>query len=195
MKQVQRSEILPLGEYEAIRDRFRTRIIGEKRRRRLSLGDKMSVVFENHDTMLLQIQEMLRTERISKESAIQHELSTYNELVPGDDELSMTLFIEIPEKAEREQLLTALAGMEDKVSLHIDGQRVGALAADRDGAEAGRTTAVQYYKIKLPAGLADTLRKGEAQEVALSVDHPAYRQQAMLRPDTRQELASDLAWQ
>lgn len=194
MKQVQRSEILPLGEYEAIRDRFRSRIIAEKRRRRLNLGDKMSVVFENHDTMLLQVQEMLRTERISKESAIQHELATYNELVPDDDELSMTLFIEIPEKAEREQLLTALAGMEDKVFFHIDGHSVAALAADRDGAEAGRTTAVQYYRIKLPAGLAGTLRKGEAKEVELSVEHPAYQQRVSLRSDTRQELASDLAW-
>ena len=49
---------------------------------------KVSVVFENHDTVLLQIQEMLRTERITRPAAIQHEIDTYNELVPGPDELS-----------------------------------------------------------------------------------------------------------
>ena len=47
------------------------------------MGDKASAVFENHDTVLLQIQEMLRTERISREAAIQHEIDTYNEHFPG----------------------------------------------------------------------------------------------------------------
>ena len=193
MKPVQRCEILPLGEYETIRAPFRARVIAEKRHRRLALGDHMSVVFENHDTMLLQIQEMLRTERISKESAILHELKTYNQLVPGADELSMTLFIEIPEKAERERILSALAGMETTVALEVDGERVAAAAEDRDGAEPGRTTAVQYYRIKLPAAVAETLRNDSAREVAISINHPAYLQRAVLRADTRQQLSADLA--
>ena len=56
------------------------------------------MVFENHDTVLLQIQEMLRTERITAEAGILHELETYNELVPGPGELSATLFVEIADR-------------------------------------------------------------------------------------------------
>ncbi len=192
MKQVQRQEILPLGEYEAIRPHFRGRIIEQKKDRRVSLGDRMSAVFENHDTVLLQIQEMLRTERITREDGIAHELATYNELLGGDDELSLTLFIEVPDKVEREAMLEACAGMENHVFLELDGERIPARALDRDGAEANRTTAVQYYRVPLGAH-AERLR-GKAVAAALLVDHPAYRARAELSPKTLAEIAGDLRW-
>lgn len=194
MKPVERSEILPLEEYERIRPHFRARVIEEKSRRRAALGDIMSVMFENHDTVLLQIQEMLRTERITKEQGIAHEIDTYNELVPADDQLSMTLFIEIMERDKRDRMLSALSGMEGHVSLEIDGETFVAKAGARDGAVPERTTAVQYYKIPLGKEAADKLRRGEAKTVAVIVDHPAYRARAELGPEVRTELAGDLAW-
>jgi hypothetical protein len=194
MKPVERSEILPLDEYERIRPHFRTRIIQEKSRRRAALGDIMSVMFENHDTVLLQIQEMLRTERITREQGIAHELDTYNELVPADDQLSMTLFIEILEREERERMLVALCGMEEHVHVEIDGERFPAGGAAREGAESERTTAVQYYKIHLGNEAAHRLRSGEAKTVVVVIDHPAYRARAELGPEVRAELAGDLAW-
>jgi Protein of unknown function (DUF3501) len=56
MKRVERNELLGLGPYEEIRERFRSRMMEQKARRRLDLGPHMSMVFENHDTVLLQIQ-------------------------------------------------------------------------------------------------------------------------------------------
>ena len=38
MSKVDRSEVLPLGEYEKIRDPFRARVIREKKARRIALG-------------------------------------------------------------------------------------------------------------------------------------------------------------
>ena len=110
-----------LAEYEQIRQPFFTRMIAEKRARRVIVCDEVSAIFENHDTALLQIQEMLRTERISKEAAILHELETYNELVPGEGELSATMFIEIPERTARDQRLTELAGLEGHIALEVLG--------------------------------------------------------------------------
>jgi hypothetical protein len=193
MKPVDRSEILPLGAYEQIRDRFRNRVIAEKRARRVSIGEHMSAVYENRDTVLLQIQEMLRTERITKASAVDHEIATYNELVPGDDELSMTLFIEINDKQERERLLVALAGMEEHVLLEIDGERFAAKAGHKDGAQEGRTTAVQYYKIPLSPDAAAKLRDRVATDVALVVDHDAYPARARLGDAALREVAGDLS--
>ncbi len=83
--------------------RFAARILALKRPRYVALGPNMTVLFENHDTVLFQIQEMLRTERITAEKAILHELETYNELVPSDRELSATIFIEYPDRDERER--------------------------------------------------------------------------------------------
>ena len=108
MALVERSEILKLGDYEGIRDQFRARVIAEKKARRVHLGDKISAVFENHDTVLLQIQEMLRTERITKEPAILHEIETYNQLVPKKDELSLTAMVEIDDRATREKFCSRI---------------------------------------------------------------------------------------
>src|SRR5688572_24580768 len=117
MRPIDRSEILPIGEYETIRERFRARVIAEKRPRRVRIGEHLSAVFENRDSVMLQIQEMLRTERITSEPGILHEIETYNELLPGKDELSLTLFVEIPAKELRDKMLVELAGLEDHVSL------------------------------------------------------------------------------
>ena len=65
MKKVKRDELLDLGAYEQIRERFRAAVIEEKKNRRFSVSDELSIVFENHTTVLFQIQEMLRTERIT----------------------------------------------------------------------------------------------------------------------------------
>jgi hypothetical protein len=193
MKTIDKSEILPMGEYEAIRPHFRQRVIEQKKRRRAQLGGQMSVVFENRDTVLLQIQEMIRTERISADAAIAHEISTYNELVPADDELSMTLFIEVGDKPEREAMLARCAGMEAHVWLSVDGRRAQARASARDGQVPERATAVQYYKVPL-GPLAAPLRNGEAREVAVEVDHPAYRARAVLSAEVVAQLRADLSW-
>src|SRR6478752_9291666 len=112
MSLVTRGELLNLAEYEQVREPFRRRIVALKQARRVALATNMTVLFENHDTALFQIQEMLRTERISAEKAVLHELETYNELVPRGRELSATIFIEYPERELRERMLVALAGEE-----------------------------------------------------------------------------------
>jgi len=58
---------------------------------------------------------MLRTERITNEPAVKHEIDTYNDLVPGDDELSATMFVEIADAALcGERRLVELAGLESR---------------------------------------------------------------------------------
>ncbi len=195
MKRIERGEVLGLAEYEAIRERFRARVIAEKRRRRLSVGPKVSVLFENRDSVLLQIEEMLRTERISREAAVQHEIDTYNELVPGEDELSFTLMVEIADAAEREVFLEAAAGLEFHVWLIAGSERMQAHGRPREGSESGRTTAVHYLKFAVPPSVAGPLRAaGEDAlvELTLSIDHPFYRAEAVLPRDTVRALAEDL---
>src|SRR5450432_3314744 len=107
MKTVERSELLGLADYETIRPQFRARVIEEKKQRRIAIGPRATALFENHDTVLLQIQEMLRTERITREASIQHEIDTYNEFIPGAGEVSCTIMIEIDDKTERDTFLVA----------------------------------------------------------------------------------------
>ncbi len=192
MRPVDRSEILPIGEYEIVRDRFRARVIEEKRRRRLRVADRASVVFENHDTALLQIQEMLRTERITREGAILHEIETYNELVPGDNEVSATVMIEIDDKPEREDFLVRAKGLEDSVSLVIDGERCsGKTTPERVLAD--RASAVIYLKFALTSRAVSALRdKTKEHAVEIRFDHAAFTAAAKVPRAVVVSLAEDL---
>jgi len=192
MKPVERSELLNLGAYEEIRDRFRNRVIELKQVRRIQLGPHMSVVFENHDTILLQIQEMLRTERITDERAIAHELSTYNDMIPAAGCLSASHFIEYDDKAERTVMLARFSTLRDKVHITLDGQRFTARFAVHHGEEPDRIPAVNYLTFDVGVGQAAALRDSDVRATLL-VDHPDYRHERELSGALRAELAHDLA--
>ena len=191
MTLVTRGEILGLAEYEQIREPYRRRIMALKQARRVALGTNITVLFENHDTALFQIQEMLRTERITAEKAILHELETYNELVPGPSELSATIFIEYPEREERERMLVALAGVETAFYIRAAGERLP-VVPDMRGTEADRTIAVQYVKFPLSTAAKAALATGNA-DLSLGVEHQAYRAEVVLSRLAQQSLADDFA--
>ena len=195
MKKVEMSELLGLAEYEQIREQFRARIIAEKRARRLQVADDVSLVFENHDTVLFQIQEMLRTERITKEASIQHELDTYNELIPAPDELSATMFVEIPDRVLRDGRLSELVGLEQQIGMDVGGSAVRARNETR-GVLPDRTTAVHYIKFPLGPALArhivDAAAEGREGSVAFVLDHPKLRVKKALPLATLKSLADDL---
>lgn len=190
MKPVVRDELLDLGAYEQVREQFRRRIIELKRARRTPLGSNMTVLFENHDTVLFQIQEMLRTERITREPAILHELQTYNQLVPSDAELSATVFVEYPDREERERMLTALAGVETCFFFRVDGQRFGGQGENR-GERSDRATAVHYLKFPISEAAMARIRSSEAR-ISIGVEHPAYRAETELSPAACASLREDL---
>ncbi|MGK3996036.1 DUF3501 family protein [Sorangium sp. So ce1024] len=191
MRPIDRNEVLGIGEYEAIRERFRSRIIEEKRPRRVRIGDHLTAVFENRDSVLFQIQEMLRTERITSESGILHEIETYNDLIPGPGQLSLTLFVEIPDRALRDRMLIDLVGLEDTVSLEVDGVAARA-AGKRDGSMEDRTTAVHYLKVDLPAEAQAAIKARKA-AASIVVAHPRYTVKAPLGRATLDKLAEDLS--
>lgn len=189
MKPIERSEILGLGEYEQIRPRFRDRIIELKKARRVKINEDMTILFENRDTMLLQVQEMLRTERITNEKAIAHELETYNELVPGDSELSASLFIEIPDQARREEMLVRWCAIEEHIAIAMDGEICRA-TFEEGRRDRGRAAAVQYLKFPLTAKARAALIAGKS--AALVFDHPALQSRVDLAAPTVASLADDL---
>jgi hypothetical protein len=187
---VTRSELLDLGAYEQIRERFRARIIRMKQLRRIALGTNMTLLFENHDTVLFQIQEMLRTERITAEKAILHELETYNELIPGPHELSATIFIEYPHKEERDRMLATLAGVDDKFYLLAAGEQLGVIPDNR-GTETDRTMAVHYVKFPLSPAAERAIVERQ-RPIYVGVEHPEYTARAEFTQEFLDTLREDL---
>ena len=167
--------------------------------RRVKLGPQASCVFENHDTALLQIQEMLRTERITRESSVLHEIETYNQLVPTERELSATVLVEIDEKADREKFLFEAKGLERSFSIVVDGE-VCKANHDPSREHPERTTAVHYLRFPLTdkaaqaiADVAQKKRKPSEVSIEVVVEHPRYSAKVKLEPATVQSLADDLA--
>jgi len=190
MKKIDQSEILGLGAYEEIRDRFRARIIALKKDRRVSVGDRVTLVFENRDTLLFQIQEMLRAERITAEHAVQAEIDVYNPLLPDTGELSATLFVEITDSARIREDLHGLVGIDEHVALVIGDRHVPARFEPGRSTEE-RLASVQY--IRFPVGpSARAALLDPATKVTLAIDHPRYTHEVALSPAMRQSLADDL---
>src|SRR5258707_3875678 len=119
MRKLTVDDIVDHRAYERERDEFRADIIAMKKRRRIALGDLVTIVFENTDTMRFQVQEMARAERMLTDEAIAHEVETYNELIPGPDELSGTLFIDITDDGALREWLPKLIGIEYSVRFEL----------------------------------------------------------------------------
>ena len=190
MRKDERNEIVGLVEYETIRALFRGRLIEEKKHRRVSVGEHMTFLFENHDTVLLQIQEMLRTERITAEKAIQHEIETYNDLIPGPNELSATLMLEFEDPGTRAKMATALHDLEGHVELRVGGRVCPASFRPLPGEEPGRIPSVNYLRFAVDETAAQLLAGPDP--VVLAVRHPAYSAETTLTAETRRALRVDL---
>lgn len=195
MKKIEAADLKNLHEYELIRDDWRKDVIAVKARRRVLLGPTMSLVFENRLTVLNQVQEMCRAERIAKPEAVQAELDVYNELLPGPGEVAATLFVEIPKIEDVQPGLDRLIGMDDGKSiwLEVGGNRAYAQFLEGQGRQ-DRIAAVQY--VRFPVGGGDGMRDAllnPSVPVAVVIDHPNYRARAEVSAETRRELANDLA--
>jgi uncharacterized protein DUF3501 len=178
-------DVKDLVQYEKVREEVRARVIEHKKSRRVSVGPNLTVLFENRETVLFQVQEMVRTERIVQESKIQDELDAYNALLPEPGELSATLFIEIPE-------LVTMTGEEDRaVWLVVAGERVPARFEGGHSNEE-KMAAVQYLRFALPQAVRSSLAAEEG-EVTLVVAHPHYRAETTLPREVRRSLAADLS--
>lgn len=182
------NDVVGLERYETIRDTFRRRIIDLKQHRRVSVGDHVTLVFENFDTVLFQIQEMMRAERIVDLDRVREEIEVYNELIPGPNELSATLLIELQDSARIREELPKLYGLDQATWLEFDGERIaGVFEGGR--AREDKVSAVQY--VRFPLG-ERAERFVAAADVRLVIDHPHYRASQRLSPETHRSLAKDL---
>lgn len=186
-------DIVDLRAYERVRDEYRRRMIELKRRRRVGLGPVISLVFENVETVRFQIQEMARAERITTDEGIREELDVYNRLLPGDGELSATLFIELTSEAQLRDWLPRLVGIERGVGIELCSGEVVTSQPERSHAAAltrqGVTPAVHYVRFAFSSGQVDALAAGPAALVAI---HPEYEARTPFEEATRAELVGDL---
>jgi Protein of unknown function (DUF3501) len=191
MRKLAFDDIQDLREYERERDVFRRRIIEMKKRRRVQLGDLLTITFENTDTMRSQVQEMARIERMLTDEQIRQEVGTYNQLIPDAGELSGTLFLEIDDKERLYEWLPRLVGIQRALSIWLhDGSSVPSTPQDEERlTREETTTTVHYLKFRFTPEQIEALASGPARVV---VDHPHYNAFVELTEEQRSELLRDL---
>ena len=189
MKKILLDDILGFNAYEKVRDEFRKKIIALKQKRRVIVGDKVSLVFENRDTVIFQIQEMLRAERITDLDKIREEISVYNELVPAAGELSATMFLEIEDQSHLREDLLKFLGIDESVSLRV-GSHVIAAQFEAGHSKEDKISAVQYVRFPFNPEAIKAWTAGESAEVV--IDHPNYKISVPLDVEIQRSLAEDL---
>ena len=188
MKLIDVSEIKHIADYEILRPAWRPQMMTLKDRRRIRVGDNLTFLFENRDTVRYQIQEMMRIERLQNPHEIAHEVKTYNELIPATGELSACLLIEYETPEERDVWLRNLLGLEHHIWLETGGRRSQAKFDDRQ-ISTDRLSSVQYIKFPLTPGQVSAFPRG----ASIVVDHPKYLAEQKLTPEQLGELAMDFA--
>lgn len=195
MRPLAREDVVSLDAYPALRDAYRDAVIAYKRTRRAPIGESVTLLFEDRETLRFQVHEMLWVERIGEPEKIQHELDVYNELMPGERELSATLFVEITDPEQIRPALDRLIGIDEHVSLELgegDDRESVRAQFDPKQMEEDRISAVQYIRFALDEAQAERFADPSV-PAQLRIDHPNYERRTAIEPTTRAALARGLA--
>lgn len=187
------SDIADVRAYEREREDYRRTVMEIKRKRRVAIGTIVTVMFENRETMRLQIQEMARVEKLVTDDDIQVELDTYNPMIPEPGQLTATVFLELTSDEQVREWLPKLVGIERSFAIVLtNGDRVRSIAEEAHAAQLTReeaTAAVHYIRFEFTPEQVESFALGGVQ---IETDHPAYRESAELSDTTRAELLGDL---
>ena len=194
MNKLQKSDLLSLEEYNSTRDDLRKKVLAIKKNRKIQIGNNVTLLFENTDTIRYQIQEMLRIEKIFEANGIEEELATYNPLIPDGTNLKATMMIEFPDKTIRKERLSQLVAIEKRMWLQVgENERTFAEAdEDLERSTEEKTSAVHFLRFELTDLMVKDLKSGVT--LFAGIEHPNYNIRTQEIPTvTSSALAEDLS--
>jgi hypothetical protein len=114
-------DLLPLDEFAGRRrELFDSHVRYLDRYRRLRVGPRATLVFENRQTAWFRAQEVLRIARLSEAELVQQELGIVNRLLPGRNRLQAALLIEVADEGNMARELAPWREMRgDLLRLHV----------------------------------------------------------------------------
>jgi len=192
VREVTKTDIMTLEEYSKKRKNFRKKILEIKKNRRVSVGPHATFYFESFETMLAQIQEMLYIEKGGDEQ-LKDELIAYNPLIPKGKEFVATLMFEIDNPILRENFLSKVGGIEKKIFIQIQNEKVKAFAEQdiERTSEEGKASSVHFLHFNFSENQIKKIKNID-NRVELSIDHEFYKHQATISPQTINVLSKDL---
>ena len=192
MDKLTRADLMSLEQYSIERKAFREKVMAHKANRKIHIGSNATLYFEDRLTMLYQVQEMLRIEKIFESAGINEELEAYNPLIPDGSNWKATFMVEFSDVEERKVQLGRLIGIERKTWVQVAGfDKVYPIANEdltRETEE--KTSAVHFLRFELTPVIVAAVREGAA--IAMGIEHPNYTHTVTLSEASRASLAADL---
>ncbi|MBI5122118.1 MAG: DUF3501 family protein [Rhodospirillales bacterium] len=191
-KKITEADILPMESYGSTRKEKRAQMVALKKNRRMSVGPNATLYFENFDTMLYQVHEMLWTEKGGAEQ-LKDELEAYNPLVPNGSELVATFMLEYEDPERRAVALAALGGIEETIALEVGGHFLlaGWEQEVERTTEEGKTSSIHFLHFALTPEARQAFKQPGARAV-IAIGHPNYAHMAVIPENVRAEIAKDL---
>lgn len=188
---IKRESLMTLEAYAKARAEFRAQVMAYKKKRRVALGEHVTLLFEDELTIRYQVQEILRAEKVFEEAGIEEELEAYNPLIPDGSNWKATMLIEYPDVVERGRMLMQLKGIERRVWVQVAGSaKVFAIAdEDLERENEEKTSAVHFLRFELDASMREALHGGAVLE--MGVDHPVYSTRTVIAGEVRSALLKD----
>ena len=190
-REIQKEDIMLLDVYSKNRKKLRKNIINFKKDRRIALGPYATFYFENYETMLAQVQEMLYIEKGGDEQ-LKDELTAYNPLVPNGKELTATLMFEIDNPVSRAAFLGKVGGIEEKIFMKIDNENVRAVPeqdVDRTSDD-GKASSVQFIHFKISDNQIAKFKSGDS-IIEIGINHKEYSHTTKLTDQNVKSLSAD----
>ena len=182
---------MSLEQYAEKRGEFRQRVLAHKKYRQVMLGPNSTLYFEDRLTLLYQIQEMLRIEKVFEAGGINEELEAYNPMVPTGRNFKATYMIEYTDPEVRAVQLEKLVGIEDLVWMQVANfDKIWAIAdEDLERSTETKTSAVHFMRFELDREMISALRAGTG--LAFGTDHAGYPYTTEVSLDVREALLKD----
>ena len=189
-REISKEDLMPLDVYIKSRRELRKNIIEFKKNRRVALGPYATFYFESYETMLAQVQEILYIER-GGEAQIKDELAAYNPLVPNGRELIATLIFEIDNPVSRAAFLGIVSGIEEKVFMKIESEKIRAFPGDdvdRTSIE-DEASSVKFIHFKFTDEQISKFKNSS--EIEIGINHSEYSHTSKLSRILIKSLSTD----
>jgi len=190
-RQIEKEDLLPSDVYAKSRKQIRKDLVDFKKNRRIALGPYATFYFESFGTMVAQVQEMLHIEKGGDEQ-LKDELIAYNPLVPNGKELIATLMFEIDNPLSRGAFLDKVGGIEEKIFMKIDNEKIKAVPendVDRTSTE-GKASSVQFIHFKFNQDQINKFKSVDT-SIIIGIYHKEYDHTTKLMEDNVKSLMAD----
>ena len=189
--EIKEEDVIDIDRYISERTEIKKKISFLKKNRRVPVGPHATFYFECYQTMIYQVQEMLYIERGGKEQ-LYDEIKAYNPLVPKGKELVATLMFEIDNEKKRKDFLNSVGGIEEKIFIEINKEKIFAKPEDdtERTSDDGKASSVHFIHFHFSKSQIESFIKND-NNVIIGFDHKNYSHFSQLSEESKEELSND----